>query len=109
MAYMLAKLHCRYGKVQQLEEIMTHLVPVLESRGWRLAGAWVNSIGRLNTVHDLWELPDANSVRSVLALAAQDPEFRQWAAGLGECLEEETLELMEELGYSKAAQARQRV
>jgi hypothetical protein len=100
MAFMLVRLQCRYGKVREFEEVMSHLVPVLERKGWRLVGAYVMSIGRLNKVYDLWEMPDANSVRSVLALAAQEPEFREWSAKLGEYLEEEELELLEEASYS---------
>lgn len=100
MPYLIAKLDCRYGKVEQFTEIMRHLVPILEKKGWRLHGAYVTSIGRLNRLYDIWEMPDANHVRSVLALAAQEPEFRQWAAGLGECLESEELEFLDKAGYA---------
>ncbi|MCC6383069.1 MAG: NIPSNAP family protein [Dehalococcoidia bacterium] len=103
---MLVRLQCRYGKTAQFEEIMSHLVPVLESKGWRLHGAYMNSIGRLNRVYDLWEMPDANAVRGVLGLAALDPEFQKWGAGLADCLEAEELELMEEVQYSVDARQR---
>ena len=106
MPFMLVRLQCRYGKVEQFNEIMSHLVPVLEARGWKLIGAYQNRIGRLNKVYDLWEMPDANAISSVLALAGQEPEFQQWAAGLADCLEEEELEYMNELPYSLAARAR---
>ena len=100
MSFMLVRLQCRYGKVAQFEEIMSHLFPILERKGWRLVGAYTVSLGRLNKLYDLWEVPDANGVRSILALAAQEPEFREWSAKLGECLEEEELEVMEEASYS---------
>ncbi len=98
---MLVRLQVRYGMVPKFNEIMSHLAPILEKRGWRLHGAFVNSIGRLNRCYDLWEVPDANHVGSVLELAQREPEFREWATGLAECLEEEELELMEALPYWK--------
>ena len=51
-------------------------------------------------------MPDANAVRSVLALAREDPEFSEWSKGLGDCLEEEELEFMNELPYSIEARER---
>ena len=106
MAFMLVRLQCKNGKTRQFEEIMSHLVPILEGKGWRLHGAYQNRIGRLNKIYDLWEMPDANAVSSVLALAGQEPEFQEWAAGLADCLEEEELEYMNELQYSVDARAR---
>ena len=61
MPFMLVRLECKYGKTQEFQEIMSHLVPVLEAKGWRLHGAYQNSIGRLNRCYDLWEMPDANA------------------------------------------------
>ena len=107
MPFMLVRLQCKYGKVQEFQEIMSYLVPVLEGKGWRLHGAYQCNIGRLNKCYDLWEMPDANHVSSVLALAAAEPEFQQWAQGLADCLEEEELELMSERPYSVAARERQ--
>jgi hypothetical protein len=99
MAYMLVRLEVAYGRVNEFSEIMSHLVPILESKGWRLHGAFVNSIGRLNRCYDLWEMPDANAVQSVLQLAAQEPAFAEWSHKLNELLVEEELELMNELPY----------
>ena len=106
MPFMLVRLECKYGKTQEFQEIMSHLVPVLEKNGWRLHGAYQNSIGRLNRCYDLWEMPDANAVRSVLEVAGKDPEFSEWSKGLGDCLEEEELEFMTELPYSIEARER---
>ncbi len=106
MPYMLVRLQCAYGKTEQFNEIMSHLVPVLESKGWILRGAYANRIGRLNKCYDLWEIPDANHISSVLELASQEPEFAEWSKGLSECLEEEELEFMNELPYSLDARRR---
>jgi len=99
MPYMLVRLEVRYGKVRRFAEVMSHLKPVLEAKGWRLHGAWETQIGRLNRCYDLWEIPDANGVRSVLDLAGEEPEFREWARELNDLLLEEELEVMEALPY----------
>ena len=99
MAFMLVRLEVAYGRVDEFSEIMSHLVPILEKKGWRLHGACVNRIGRLNRCYDLWEMPDANAVQSVLEVAAQEPEFAEWSPKLNDILLEEELELMNELPY----------
>ena len=99
MPFMLVRLEVAYGRVDEFSEVMSHLVPILESKGWRLHGAFVNRIGRLNRCYDLWEMPDANAVQSVLQLAAKEPEFAEWSPKLNELLLEEELELMNELPY----------
>ncbi len=106
MPYLLARIQCHYGKVQQFSEVMRHLTPILERKGWRLHGAYANAIGRLNRCYDVWEVPDANGVGSILALASAEPEFREWAALLAECVVEEELEFMNELPYSPGRSAR---
>jgi hypothetical protein len=79
---------------------MSHLKPALERSGWKLVGAYESAIGRLNTVIDLWEIEDPNSVPSTLAMASKDTEFARWAAHLPELLEEEVLQLMTKVPYS---------
>lgn len=106
MPYMLVRLQCAVGKTQQFNEVMSHFVPILEDKGWILRGAFATSIGRLNRCYDLWEMPDANHISSVLQLAAQEPEFVKWGQQLAECLEEEELEFMDELPYSLEARRR---
>ena len=100
MVYMMVRLQVRYGMVPRFSEIMSQVVPKLEEKGWRLVGAWVNTIGRLNKCYDLWELPDANSVSSFIAALADDPEFAKSQEELAECLEDEELEIMQKLPYS---------
>lgn len=101
MPYMLARMEVAYGRIGEFSKVMAHLVPILERNGWRLHGAYVNRIGRLNRCYDLWEIPDANSVRSVLEIANSEPDFREWAPKLNELLLEEELELMELLPYAR--------
>ncbi len=99
MAFMLVRLEVAYGRGDEFSEIMSHQVPILEKKGWRLHGAFVNRIGRLNRCYDLWEMPDANAVQSVLEVAAQEPEFAEWSPKLNDIRLEEELELMNERPY----------
>ena len=100
MAYMMARIQLKYGRAEQFYEIMSHLVPVLEKNGWSLVGAYQTRIGRLWECWDIWEIADANQVGSVLELSLEDPEFREWAAKLPECVEEEELRYLEKLPYA---------
>jgi hypothetical protein len=49
---------------------------------------------------DVWEVPGASGVQSVLATALRDPEMREWAAHLVECVEEEELRYLVKLPYA---------
>ncbi len=100
MTYMLATVQVKYGMVPKFTEILTHLVPILERKGWRMLGAYTTSVGRLFKVYDLWEIPDSNSFGSVLGQALEEPEFQQWAVQLADCVEAEEVELLDKLPYS---------
>jgi len=98
MAYMFAHIKLRPGKVQKFTELIGSLAPLLEKNGgWKLHGSYFNTIGRLNTVIDVWEIPDANSVQTTLEIASQDPEFQKWIPVVEECIEDETLQVMSKL------------
>ena len=98
MVYLIAHIKLRPGKVQKFTELLGSIAPLLEKHGnWKLLGSYFNTIGRLNTVIDLWQLPDANAVQSALQAASQDPEFQKWAPMIEECVEDETLQVMTKL------------
>ena len=98
MAFMFAHLKLRPGKVQKFTELIGQVAPLLEKHGgWKLQGSYFNVIGRLNTVVDVWEIPDANAVQSALESASQDPEFQKLVPAIEECVEDETLQLMTKL------------
>jgi hypothetical protein len=99
VAIMMARIQIKYGRAEQFYEIMSHLVPVLEKNGWNLLGAYQTQIGRLWECWDIWEIPDANHVGSVLGLALADAGFQEWAAHLPECVEEEELRYLEKVPY----------
>jgi hypothetical protein len=98
--YLLVRLQLKYGMAERFNEIMSHLVPILEKNGWRLHGAYQTAIGRLWECWDLWEVPGASGVQSVLATAMRDKEMREWAAVLVECVEEEELRYVVKLPYA---------
>lgn len=93
MVYLQASLKLRPGKLQQFTEMLNQLVPVVGKHGWKLVGSFASTVGRLNTVVDLWELPDANAVQAALA----DPELQKFAPQINEVVEDETLQLMTKL------------
>lgn len=98
MVFMFAHIKLRPGKVQKFTEMIGQLASVLEEKGgWKLHGSYFNTVGRLNTVIDVWELPDANSVQTTLELASQDPVFQKFAPVIEECIEDETVQLMTKL------------
>ncbi len=98
--YLQATLHVRQGKMGLFNATLKEMTPALEAEGWTLLGAYVNAIGRLNTVVDLWQIPDANSVQSTLGAVAKHPDMRRWAEALAEAVEEETIQLMVKTPYS---------
>ena len=98
--FLLVRIQLKYGAAERFTEIMKHLVPILEKKGWRLHGAYRTVIGRLWEVWDLWEVPGASGVRSVLDAALEDPEFQEWAGYLPDCVEDEELRYGVKLPYS---------
>jgi hypothetical protein len=101
MVYLQATLKIHQGKVEKFCQVMADVVPILEERGWKLLAAYQNIIGRQNTIVDIWEIPDANSVQSVLAIASQVPAFRELAGRLDDVVEEEVLQVMTKASYSR--------
>jgi len=92
--YLQATLKVRAGKLEALSEVMKRVVPVLESHDWKLLGAWVNLVGRLNVVTDLWRVPAANAIPTGFIALMQELDWPDISRGLAECIEDETLQLM---------------
>jgi len=59
----------------------------------RLLGSYGNLVGRLNTVVDFWELPDANALQAALS----DPEIQNLAPQINDIIEDETQVLLTKL------------
>lgn len=58
-----------------------------------LVGSYAAVAGRLNTVVDLWELPDPNALQATLS----DPEFAKYAPQINEIVEDEVLTILTKL------------
>ena len=93
MVYLQASIKLRPGKQADFVSMLNKLAPVLAKRGMRLLGSYGNLVGRLNTVIDLWELPDANALQSALS----DPEIQNLVPQISDIIEDETQVLLTKL------------
>lgn len=100
MVYLQATLKIYQGQMEKFCQVMAGVVPILEERGWKLLAAYQNLIGRQNTIVDIWELPDANSVEKTLGAVSQLAVFRDLAGQLNGVVEEEVLQVMTKASYS---------
>jgi hypothetical protein len=98
--YLHATLKIRIGSYDRFCEAMAKQVPVLESHGWKLVGAWVTIVGRVHTVIDVWEIPDANTFFDATALWRETEAFREFRAVTSEVLEDEVLTMVAKVPYS---------
>ena len=98
MVYLFASIKLRPGTVGKFTELLQNVEPVLNRLGgWKLLGSYFNSVGRMNTAIDVWELPDANAVQSTLDKAAHDPEWQKWVPVIEEIVEDEVLQITTKL------------
>jgi NIPSNAP len=95
MVYLQASLKLRAGKLQDFVSLLNSLTPVLGKHGWKLLGSYATVLGRLNTVVDLWELPNEAAIA-----ALSDSEMAKYATRIGEIVEDETLTLLNKLPIS---------
>ena len=96
MVYLQASIKLRAGKLQDFVELINGLTPVVAKHGWKLLGSYATAVGRLNTVMDLWELPNEAALQTALA----DSEMAKHAPRISEIIEDETLTLLNKLPIS---------
>ncbi len=96
MVYLQASIKLRAGKLPDFISLLNTLTPVVGKHGWKLLGSYASVIGRLNTVVDFWELPDATALQAALS----DPEMAKYAPQISEIVEDETLALLAKLPIS---------
>ncbi len=96
MIYLQASIKLRAGKLQDFVSLLNSLTPVVGKHGWKLLGSYASVIGRLNTVVDLWELPNEAAVQAALS----DSEMAKYASRINEIVEDETLALLNKLPIS---------
>jgi hypothetical protein len=93
MVYLQASIKLRAGKLQDFVALLNALTPVVGRHGWKLLGSYACMVGRLNTVVDLWELPNPGAVEAALS----DAEMQKHAPRISEIVEDETLTLLTKL------------
>jgi NIPSNAP len=93
MVYLQASIKLHPGKLPDFVTMLNKLTPVVGKHGWKLLGSYASVIGRLNTVVDFWELPDASALQAALS----DPEMAKVAPQISEIIEDETLTLLSKL------------
>jgi len=96
MVYLQASIKLRAGKLSDFTSLLNTLTPIVGKHGWKLLGSYASVIGRLNTVVDFWELPDATALQAALS----DPEMAKFAPRISEIVEDETLALLTKLPIS---------
>jgi hypothetical protein len=93
MVYLQASIKLRAGKLQEFVSLLNSLTPVVAKHGWKLIGSYASVVGRLNTVVDLWELPNEAAVQAAL----NDADLQKQGGRIGEIIEDEILTLMNKL------------
>jgi hypothetical protein len=93
MVYLHAQIKLFPGKQQDFVKLLNTLMPQLHKHGWKLVGSFSALAGRLNTVVDLWELPDPNALQAVLT----DPEFQKHGPTIHDIIEDEVLSVLTKL------------
>ena len=93
MVYLQASIKLYPGKVQDFIALLNDVRPLLAKHGWKLLGSYASIVGRLNTVIDLWELPEPNAVEKALS----DPELQKFGPQIAEIVEDETLAVLTKL------------
>ena len=96
MIYLQASIKLRAGKLQEFVSLMNSLTPVVGRHGWKLLGSYATVVGRLNTVLDLWELPNEAALHAALS----DAEMAKHAPRIAEIIEDETLSTLNKLPIS---------
>jgi hypothetical protein len=93
MVYLQASIKLYPGKLPDFIKLLNTLLPLVGKHGWKLVGSYGHTVGRLNSVTDLWEVPDSNAVANLLA----DPEFAKYAPQIHEIVEDEVLAILNRL------------
>jgi hypothetical protein len=93
MVYMTASIKLRPGKLPDFIELLNKVLPTVGKHGMKLVGSYASVVGRLNTVVDLWELPEPNAIEKVLS----DPEMQKFSPMIAEIIEDEQLTILTKL------------
>ena len=90
MVHLQYSIKLRAGRLQDFVSQLNSLTPVVAKHGWKLLGSYATVVGRLNTVVDLWELPNEAAIQAAIS----DSDVAKLAARFGEIIEDQTLTLL---------------
>ena len=93
MIYLQASIKLHPGKLQDFTNLINELLPVVGKHGWKLVGSYATLVGRLNTIVDLWELPN----EAAIAAAMGDAELQRRGGKIAEIIEDEVFTLLTKL------------
>jgi NIPSNAP len=93
MVYVQASIKLRAGKLPEFVKLLNDLTPVVAKHGWKLVGSYAATVGRLNSVVDLWELPN----HAALEAGMSDPELQKHGPRIAEIVEDEVLTMLTKL------------
>ena len=100
--YLIATIELRSGAMPRFAPVMAQIVSIVETVGWKLSSAFTSKTGKVGTVIDVWELPDANHLDAGFAAIASDPRFAAIQAALQGSIITESLMLADRLTYPPA-------
>ena len=96
MVYLHYSIKLRAGRQRDFVSLLNSLTSVVAKHGWKLLGSYASVVGRLNTVVDLWELPNEAAIQAPLS----DSEVAKLASRFGEIIEDQTVTLLNKLPIS---------
>lgn len=99
MTYLHVTLEVRAAEVARFKAVMARTTPVLEAAGWKLAGAFMQRTGRLNTIIDLWELEDMGHYDRGIGALVSRPDFAEIKAEIDACVATETVVFADRITY----------
>jgi hypothetical protein len=99
--YLHATLKIRHGHMDRFVEAYREQVPVLTGLGWTLKLGMTNVFGRIYTIVNVWEIPDAQTFFDSVGAWRDSPQGQAFRAVTRETVEEEVLQLMRGLPYAE--------
>ncbi len=101
--YLQATIEVRMQKMGCFFAAMEKIVAIMKEPGWILRGAYLHQTGRINTVVNIWELPDANSLAGGFQTLFGHSDFSKVDKLLEDTVVSETLVLLSAAPYFSAA------
>jgi NIPSNAP len=85
--------------VERFCEAKAKIVPILETSGWKLVGAWGTILGRMYTLINVYEVPSLESYLETAAKWKDTADGKAFRTVAAEVVEEETISVMRKLPY----------